>query len=253
MSITIKCKSCGYENQIGDVFCRKCGEELELDHIDPEQMKKKRKSKKIGCGVMGFELICLVIILGFLGGIFSLFLTPTGFNFSMVDEEMIGNAKKSAERIQKMIDKRPVNDRDKNPETEVPVEAKIAGQVFKTMAMKGSDYAKAKGLLKVDDGVITFAAKLGSALPITVSVVGRLKEGDENDKTHWRLTNGTTFEITNTKIGMLPTGVQTAPFIKQTFFQFFERDNFAQLRNNLGLITLTEDGNFIVTAYVPED
>ncbi len=253
MSITIKCKSCGYENQIGDVFCRKCGNELELDHIDPDQMRKKRKSKKIGCGVMGFELICLIVILGFLGSIFSLFLTPPGFNFSMVDEGMTGEARKYADRIQRMVDKRPPTDRDKNPETEVEVPAGVAGEVFKAMAMRGSDYEKAKGLIKVEGNQISFAAKLGSALPITVTVTGILKEGDKNDQSHWRLTDATTFEITGTKIGLLPTGVQTAPFIKQTFFQFFERDNFAKLRSGLGSITLTDKGNFLVTVYVPEE
>ena len=46
----IKCQKCGFENQMGSIFCRDCGEKLDMDAIDPNKLQKdvnKEKSIKL--------------------------------------------------------------------------------------------------------------------------------------------------------------------------------------------------------------
>ena len=46
----IKCQKCGFENQMGSIFCRECGEKLNMDAIDPNKLQKdvnKEKSIKL--------------------------------------------------------------------------------------------------------------------------------------------------------------------------------------------------------------
>ena len=46
----IKCQKCGFENQMGSIFCRECGEKLDMDAIDPNKLQKdvnKEKSIKL--------------------------------------------------------------------------------------------------------------------------------------------------------------------------------------------------------------
>ncbi len=72
----IKCQKCGFENQMGSIFCRECGEKLNMDAIDPNKLQKdvnKEKNIKLakkrikeaistGCG--------LLVVAAFLGVVF---------------------------------------------------------------------------------------------------------------------------------------------------------------------------------------
>ena len=40
----IKCPKCEADNQIGAIFCRGCGEKLELDEIKPETVMEAAES-----------------------------------------------------------------------------------------------------------------------------------------------------------------------------------------------------------------
>ena len=42
----IKCKNCGFENQMGAIFCRGCGEKIDLElDIETSKIEQKRKIK----------------------------------------------------------------------------------------------------------------------------------------------------------------------------------------------------------------
>lgn len=68
----IKCQNCGHENMLGAIFCRNCGEKLEIDKMRPEIQHNKKK----GGGFIGFlqRLITLVILLGLIAVIVGLFI-----------------------------------------------------------------------------------------------------------------------------------------------------------------------------------
>ena len=42
----IKCQKCGFENQMGSIFCRECGEKLNMDAIDPNKLQKDVNKEK---------------------------------------------------------------------------------------------------------------------------------------------------------------------------------------------------------------
>ncbi len=69
----IKCQKCGFENQMGSIFCRECGEKLDMDAIDPNKLQKdveKEKSiklakKRIKSAIStGFGLLVVAAFLG---------------------------------------------------------------------------------------------------------------------------------------------------------------------------------------------
>jgi len=72
----IKCQKCGFENQMGSIFCRECGEKLNMDAIDPNKLQKdvdkekriKRTKKQVKSLIS--TLIGLIILAAFLGVIF---------------------------------------------------------------------------------------------------------------------------------------------------------------------------------------
>ena len=72
----IKCQKCGFENQMGSIFCRECGEKLNMDAIDPNKLQKdvnkeknlKRAKKRIKEAIStGFAIL---IVAAFLGVVF---------------------------------------------------------------------------------------------------------------------------------------------------------------------------------------
>lgn len=75
----INCPKCEADNQIGAIFCRSCGEKLELDEIKPDTVRKGAK-KQVGSGINWFSWIKNLVMLGFLvvvvGILVGLFLTP---------------------------------------------------------------------------------------------------------------------------------------------------------------------------------
>ncbi|OVE77713.1 hypothetical protein BVX99_01900 [bacterium F16] len=79
----IRCPKCEAENQIGAIFCRGCGEKLELDELKPDAVKSAARDAR-GSQVNVFSWvkniimlgILIVLVLGFLG----LFATPGSWN-----------------------------------------------------------------------------------------------------------------------------------------------------------------------------
>jgi flagellar biosynthesis GTPase FlhF len=69
----IKCQKCGFENQMGSIFCRECGEKLDMDAIDPNKLQKdvdkekniKRAKKRLKEAIStGFGLLVVAAFLG---------------------------------------------------------------------------------------------------------------------------------------------------------------------------------------------
>ncbi len=72
----IRCPKCDAENQIGAIFCRGCGEKLDLDELQPEKVRSAAK-QQAGSNINWFAVIkniimlgILVVLLGILAGLF---------------------------------------------------------------------------------------------------------------------------------------------------------------------------------------
>ena len=72
----IKCQKCGFENQMGSIFCRECGEKLNMDAIDPNKLQKdvdkekliKRTKKRIKGAISA--VITIIVIAAFIFVVF---------------------------------------------------------------------------------------------------------------------------------------------------------------------------------------
>ncbi len=71
----IKCKNCGFENQMGAIFCRGCGEKIDLESMDPDTVAKSndKKGAKILKAIR--KTLSVIILLGLIGAIASVFVT----------------------------------------------------------------------------------------------------------------------------------------------------------------------------------
>ncbi len=70
----IRCPKCGADNMIGAIFCRTCGERLNLDEIRPEQeLAKQKQPAKVQTIIT--RLVTLVIFL-VIAGIIGMILLP---------------------------------------------------------------------------------------------------------------------------------------------------------------------------------
>jgi len=103
----IKCQKCGFENQMGSIFCRECGEKLDMDAIDPNKLQKdvnKEKSIKLAKKRVksAISAACSILIIG--GFIFAVIYRGWEENkdYSVVEEtesEMAATAQKKFDAV----------------------------------------------------------------------------------------------------------------------------------------------------------
>ena len=78
----IQCPKCSADNQIGAIFCRGCGEKLDLDEIKPESVQEAARAHEGKPQTNWFKLIknivMLIILLLTVGVLLSLFMVPPG-------------------------------------------------------------------------------------------------------------------------------------------------------------------------------
>lgn len=95
----IKCSKCGFENQMGVIFCRQCGEKINMDEVSPESLEKGKNKENAG-KVVGkiirwtIRLLLLLIIIGILGAA----LAPWGLPVYTPLDESADDFKKKEEQ-----------------------------------------------------------------------------------------------------------------------------------------------------------
>ena len=71
----IKCKNCGFENQMGAIFCRGCGEKIDLESMDPDTVAKSNEKKGAKILKAIRKTLSVIILLGLIGVIASALVT----------------------------------------------------------------------------------------------------------------------------------------------------------------------------------
>lgn len=90
----LKCQKCGFENQLGSIFCRGCGEKLDtscLDHPDSIDKDSKKNKGKAGKIISVIVTIVLIVVLLGAGAAFAMFSIPADsvYQESKADVEKI--------------------------------------------------------------------------------------------------------------------------------------------------------------------
>lgn len=98
----IKCNNCAHENLLGAIFCRNCGEKLDIETMRPEI----QKSGKRGGGLFGVirRLIGLVVLLGLLGIGVGIFLPETSDAPTLSSDEQKSDADKKFQEFMQRVD-----------------------------------------------------------------------------------------------------------------------------------------------------
>ncbi len=232
MAITIKCSKCGNENPLGDLFCRQCGNELDMNTLDPGEVKVVKKHK--GCKTL-FELIFLLIVFAFFGVLGALFLAPSGVNFPSDQDDVY---KKQIDGAVSVLTK-------EDQSSERLVKQVDAGGVVQQMVIKEGG---TQAVIVVKDGLVNFSfRKLYYGFPFTFTIIGKLEEGETSDEYHWRVAQNTTFAITDTKVGMIPATKMTLAHIRKYFMAFLNNKDFTDLPAKLISVQLTPENDFMVT------
>ena len=67
----IKCSKCGFENQMGAIFCRGCGEKIDMNALDPETVAKSKDAAERGKKIAKFfrHTLGIIILLAIAGAV----------------------------------------------------------------------------------------------------------------------------------------------------------------------------------------
>lgn len=63
----IKCTKCGFENQMGAIFCRGCGEKIDMNAMDPDTLAKNQNKGSGKAWKIIRKLIVFIILLALIG------------------------------------------------------------------------------------------------------------------------------------------------------------------------------------------
>ncbi len=198
----IKCAKCGFENQLGSIFCRGCGEKIDTSALDPQAngdipgVELAKKEKKKG-GARGF--IFLLILLGLAGFVYMLLTTDgvpaytpgdVAYNKSVRDLERNRSTAFTTEQMTAWFNKEILG---KNTAT---------SGGFKLNNIQFADAG--------NDGMLT--AYIGTDLftcPVIFTLTGSLTKGDDEKPVD--------FQVKELKVGRIRVPAAAMPYILEKF------------------------------------
>ena len=101
----IKCSKCGFENQMGAIFCRQCGEKINMDEITPESLQEKEDGQeKVKKGIKTTLKWVLRIVLLAIVGLLAAALIPWKLPVYTAPDESTKEFKKNEMSAQLKLD-----------------------------------------------------------------------------------------------------------------------------------------------------
>ena len=231
----IKCQKCGFENQMGSIFCRECGEKLDMDAIDPNKLQKdvaKEKSVKLAKKRIkeaistGFGLLVVVAFLGvvFYNGGLRKYEEPE-VNDTAANQKYnaaatgsaVGKVKYTYPEVNRMLKLKVVD-----PISEIPSFAKI------TNAEVAYDEAK-------NQPVIYLWISLKDKVPVTYTIHGDIIYNTPAEDADVAQSQPLSVDVKRLDIGRLPLFISTHTFLNgfQTLLENDEMMNFFARAKNV--------------------
>ena len=237
----IKCQKCGFENQMGSIFCRECGEKLNMDAIDPNKLQKdvnkeknlKRAKKRIREAIStGFALLIVVAFLGVVfynGGLRQYeesTVTEASANqkFSAaVTGSAVGRVKYSYPEINRMLKARVVD-----PLAEIPSFAKV------TNAEVVYDEEK-------NQPVVYLWISIKDKVPVIYTIHGDIVYNVPPDDAKEAQNQPLSLDVKRLDIGRLPVVVSTHTFLNG-FLPLLENDEMMNFFARAKSVEFSADG-----------
>ncbi|HCE45707.1 MAG TPA: hypothetical protein DET40_19365 [Lentisphaeria bacterium] len=175
----MKCGSCGHDNQLGAIFCRGCGEKLDVETMRPKVMENKGSASGIG-GLIR-NLIGFLIFLG-LAGVIVMMFYPQDLSVypSLTGDDALKAAKIKYDAMLKKADTGFGDD----SYSFTPQEATyLYNELFVAKAPTDSSAYNIEKLIFSTDSVgfthIILKTKLGGKLPTTFEITGTIVNSDK--------------------------------------------------------------------------
>ena len=209
----IKCQKCGFENQMGSIFCRECGEKLNMDAIDPNKLQKdvnkekniKLSKKRIKGAISG--IIAILVVGGFLGVVFyngglrqyeepetTEAVAKQKFN-AATNGTAVGKVKYSYPEVNRMFKSMVVD-----PLSDIPSFAKV------TAAEVAYDEAKNKP-------VVYLWVSIKDKVPVIYTIHGEIVYNTPPENAKEAQVDPISLDVDRLDIGRLPIFVNTQPFL----------------------------------------
>lgn len=245
MNLLIKCKQCGHENPVGDLFCRQCGAEIDMTNLDPKRLVKPKKT-----GRMNHFIDVVSSLLVFFGLLFTvcLFIPSSSVEITPLDSANTALAEGAVEPISLALQGKSPPPKDANskplpPKTHILLEQKLAGSIFKSLFMKSDKYAKTS-CSELVDGEANVTLVMTTRIygfPFKIIVKGKLEPVGKNDLFNWQLAKNSSLAINYTQVGLIPLGIKSAPLLHKVFFPFMDDQEFKSTVSQIESIKVTKD------------
>lgn len=210
----IKCSKCGFENQMGAIFCRGCGEKIDMNSLDPETVAKSKNAAERGKKIAKLirHLVGIVILLAIIGTVAAAFV-PCGDAYAEAPEDALksGSSKIellgmeslavvprdtafSVDEINALFNQRFLKKED-SPEANGKADAQAQPAAEESSkAFYDIEHVQ----FSIRDGKLhaTLHMSLAGKVPMTLLLVGEPKFGDE--------VSPVGFEVESAKWGLVP-------------------------------------------------
>lgn len=103
----INCPKCGADNMIGAIFCRTCGEKLNLNELSPEIFDAPPVPAGVKIARMAQRIVILVIVLGIVAFLAGLFWPATLVTTGALDQNALGVAQRKYQALQAPTNRTP--------------------------------------------------------------------------------------------------------------------------------------------------
>ena len=231
----IKCLNCNHENQLGSIFCRSCGQKLDIESVHPELIDRK----KTGFFKILRKIITIVMLLALLGVLAGLFI-PYGFKkYEAIGEEAQTKVKDSYDTMIFRIDG---VGRKKEFTFSLPELTYLFNNVI-TAGTGDSSVAfdtDGKGGL-----VIISESKLYNTLPFRMEIIGNLSENMDADENNLEKIDFS-LNITGARFGHVPMPGFMTSRLAEKFKPLLESETISKILKAVSKVQLTEDGNLLV-------
>lgn len=231
MAITIKCPQCGFENQLGRIFCHHCGSKLEFSEgsFQPE-------SKGLSKRQLTARLVRLGFTLGLLAALVLIFLpvAPAGQTGSRQDATLLDQKIRVLRRA--VLDGRAVR--------EVVKEAEVNAYLEDARSRAGQNVSA--GPIKLNLAKVNMALTAGQVDLVVHSTLGPLTISFEVKGRPTREQGRFKFQATGGRIGHLPLPGPAAGWLGgRLSFVFSKMDRERKLLDDAKQVDV-EDGQAVI-------
>lgn len=236
----IQCPECNYDNQLGAIFCRNCGQKLDIEKFRPKVQKTSRSIGFFSTFRRLFSTLVLVVLIVMIAAMF----IPVRSVPSDLTEEEKEEAKAKFDSLVVRVDGGYGDD----SYTFSPREATFLYNdafVAKTMEQEAG-YILDSLIFNIDEVKLVqliLNTKLAGTIPASFEIKGTIINKDAEDKN-----SSLGFEVRKSKMGHMPLFLEILnKKIAEKFLITKSGENIEKILKAISKIEISEENEFVLT------